>query len=81
MGQLTLTQRYRIEICLSKEMTQIEIGKEIGKDKSVISREISRSSDGRSGEYRAELAQRKADNRHANKNKKVHFTAGVEVYI
>jgi len=81
MGQLTLAQRYKIEFCLSKEMTQIEIGKEIGKDKSVISREISRNSDGRSGDYKAALAQRKSDKRHANKNKKVHFTSEVEAYV
>ncbi|WP_253916446.1 MULTISPECIES: helix-turn-helix domain-containing protein [unclassified Lentimicrobium] len=36
-----------------------QIGQFIGKDKSVISRELARNSDGRSGVYDSELAHRK----------------------
>jgi len=81
MGQLTLGQRYKIEICHSKKMKYSEIGAIIGKDKSVISREIRRNRDGRSGEYKAELAQSKAESRHASKKKKQYFTAAIKAHV
>ena len=81
MAQLTLEQRYRIEFSLLSKMTYSQIGEYIGKDKSVVSREISRNSDARNGEYKAELAHRKAKERHTAKKKKKHFTAEIEAHV
>ena len=81
MAQLTLAQRYRIEFCLSSKMSYSQIGDYIDKDKSVISREVSRNSDTRNGKYRAELAHRKAKGRHAAKKKKKYFTREIEAYV
>ena len=53
---------------------QFEIAKAIGKDKSVISRELSRNCDKRSGEYKEDLACRKCSNRHKYKPKYRKFT-------
>ena len=41
-----------------------EIGAEIGKDKSVISRELKRNCNQKTGKYQVDLAQRKYDIRH-----------------
>ena len=51
-----------------------QIAKIIGKDKSVISRELKRNCDKRSGQYRAELAQRKYERRMKEKPKSIKFT-------
>ncbi len=53
MGHLTLTQRYAIESYLQDEISTSEIALLMGRNKSVISREISRNRDRRSGKYRA----------------------------
>ena len=46
----------------------------IGKGKSVISRALKRNCDKRSGQYRAELAQRKYERRMKEKPKLIKFT-------
>ena len=61
--------------------SQTEIARVINKDKSVVSREIHRNADGRSGEYKADLAQRKYLKRQEYKAKPRTFTAQVEEYI
>ncbi len=48
---------------------------------SVVSREIKRNSDLRSGLYRAKLADRKTSFRHTNKQKLSRFNANVEVNV
>jgi IS30 family transposase len=78
MSQITNEQRYTISSMLKTGCTQSFIAKTINKDKSVVSRDRKRNSDSRSGEYRYGLAQRKADNRHRNKPKKVYFTNEVK---
>lgn len=60
---------------------QKEIAEAIGKDKSVISRELKRNSDGRSGVYNEDLAQRKSQLRHKTKLKKRKFTPAVQSRI
>ncbi len=50
-----------------------EIGKVIGKDKSVISREMKRNCDVCSGQYRSDLAQRKYQKRLKDKKQKDTF--------
>jgi transposase, IS30 family len=81
MAHLTLEQRYEIFALQSAGYSQVEISKKIGKDKSVISRELKRNGDGRNGEYRAPLAHKKAEKRKAEKPKKIHFTDEVENYV
>ena len=81
MAHLTLKQRYEIEICLAKKMSFTEIGDQINKDKSVISREISRNSDLRNNEYKAELANTKALFRHKVKHKRKYWSTEIEQYV
>lgn len=81
MAHLTLEQRYKIESYreLGKGIT--EIADYLGKDKSVISREIGRNADKRSGYYKASLADRKAKQRHCDKHKLCRLNMVVESNI
>jgi len=81
MAHLTQEQRYTISSMLKAGYSQSEIAKTIGKDKSVVSRELKRNSDARSSEYRFDLAQRKANNRHKTKPKRIHFTDEVKANV
>jgi transposase, IS30 family len=81
MAHLTLEQRYKIETYKSLGKSISSIAAYIGKDKSVVSREISRNSDGRSGVYKADLANRKAINRHQEKAKFCRFATDVEANV
>lgn len=74
MAHLTVSQRYTIQTMLKAEHSQSEIARVIGKHKSVISREIKRNSDQRSGVYSHDLAQRKYQKRQKEKPKSVRFT-------
>ena len=74
MGKhLTVEQRYTISVLKEKGMLQKEIADTIGKDKSVICRELKRNCDLRNGEYRYALAQKKCDTRHFEKPKHIRF--------
>lgn len=66
MGHLTNEQRYTISSMLKAGYSITNIGLTIGRDKSVVSKEIKRNADKRSGEYRYDLAQRKCESRHKN---------------
>jgi len=57
---------------------QIEISRAIGKDKSVISRELKRNSDARNGKYRDDLANRKYAKRQKEKHKHIRFTPSIK---
>ena len=81
MGQLTLAQRYQIQSCLDNAMSKSETAQYIGKDKSVIYREVKRNCDGRNGAYKAELAHHKATTRHKTKRKKIYFTDIIKAYV
>ena len=81
MKHLTKEQRYTISSMLQAGHSQKAIALTIGKDKSVISREISRNADKRSGEYRWGLAHRKCISRHQNKAKHIRFTAELKLKI
>ena len=81
MSHITLGQRYTIEVMLQRGYKQIDISRSIGKDKSVISREIKRNCDNRSSNYRSELAQKKYDQRQGNKPKQIKFTEEVRCYV
>lgn len=81
MAHLTLEQRYKIEFYRNTGSSISEIAQFVGKDKSVISREIKRNCDQRSGDYKAILADKKATNRHKTKLKKCTLTPEVETHI
>lgn len=59
MAHLTLEQRFKIEAYRNAVNSSSEISQHIGKDKSVISREIKCSSDQKNSVYRASLADKK----------------------
>jgi transposase, IS30 family len=71
MSHLTPEQRYTIASMKQQGYRQNKIAETIGKDKSVVNRELKRNRDERSGAYRSDLAQRKYEYR---KSKKNHFT-------
>jgi len=78
MSHLTEHQRYTISTMLKNGYKQSEIAGVIDKDKSVISREIKRNKDKRSGEYRHDLANRKYRYRQKIKPKHKRFTIDVQ---
>jgi IS30 family transposase len=81
MAHLTLEQRYKIEAYRNAGSRISEIAQLVDKDKSVISREIKRNCDQRSGIYKAVLADKKTTNRHKIKLKKCTLTAKIEAAI
>lgn len=74
MSHITESQRYTISSMLKQGYKQIEIAMAIDKDKSVISRELKRNSDSRSGIYKDELANSKYAKRQKEKHKYRKFT-------
>lgn len=81
MAHLTLEQRYVIEFNHSIGKSLSYIADQIERDKSVVSREISRNCDQRNGVYKAELANEKAADRHKNKPKYKRLTEEVKSVI
>ena len=81
MSHLTYEQRYTISVMLQAGYTQASISETLGRNKSVISREISRNRNGCSKKYIADLAQRKCDSRHKQKNKRIKLTSTMRAYI
>lgn len=81
MKHLTVEQRYTIFALKKQGISQVTIAKTIDKHKSVVSREVKRNSDGRSGEYRYDLAQRKYEHRMHNAPKHKRFTEDVVAYV
>jgi len=81
MSHLTQEQRYTISVMLRAKYRHKEIAEVIGKDKSVISREIARNCDKRNGNYDADLAKRKYEKRQASKPQKVCFTAQIREMV
>jgi len=74
MSHITYEQRYTISCMLKQGYNQSKISEALCKSKSVISREIHRNKDLRSGEYRYALAQKKYRQRQDSKNKHIRFT-------
>ena len=81
MAHITTQQRYTISCMLNQGFNQTQIADAIGKDKSVVSREISRNKDQRSGLYRDDLANRKYAKRQKEKPKHKRFTTEMKQYI
>lgn len=76
MSHITVEQRYTIERMLQQGYKQVEIARCIGKHKSVVSRELKRNCDKRSGKYKSDLAQRKLVNEKMETNLPHIFAAG-----
>ena len=81
MAHLTTEQRYTISCMLQQGTSQREIAASIAKDKSVISREIMRNKDQRSGVYKHDLANRKYVQRQKEKPKKKRFTSQIQCHV
>lgn len=81
MSHITQEQRYTISVLKKEGYNQKYIAQRIGKDKSVISRELKRNSDLRNGEYRADLAHRKSEKRKIEKVKRINFTATIRAEV
>ncbi|MDQ7917636.1 helix-turn-helix domain-containing protein, partial [Mesonia sp. MT50] len=73
MSQITLEQRYEIAALRNAGNTLEYIGNLLGFHKGTISNELRRNRDGRSGEYKPKLAEKKCRQRHQNKPKRIHF--------
>ena len=78
MSHITECERYTIAAMKTNGYKQIEIAVAIGKNKSVVSREVRRNCDMRNGEYSCDLAQRKCDSRHSLKQKRILFTTEIK---
>jgi len=78
MTHITQLQRYAICCMLKQGYKQIEIAVAIGKDKTVVSKEIKRNSDKRNGVYKHELAQKKYAKRQKEKAKQKRFTKNIQ---
>lgn len=81
MAHLTSEQRYTIECCLANGKSRKEISLLIGKDKSVISRELKRNADGRNGVYKSALAQKKYRERLWQKPKRQDFSLSMRQHV
>ena len=81
MAHITERQRYTISALLQKGKSQQEIADTINKNKSVVSRELTRNSDKRSGKYNCDLAQRKYKQRMESKPKHIRFTKPIQEYV
>lgn len=81
MSHVTVEQRYTIESMLEQGYNQKDISLVIGKDKSVVSREIKRNRDQRNGKYGGDLAQRKYETRKQDKTKAIRFTEHVKKHV
>jgi IS30 family transposase len=78
MAHLTEVQRYEISALIKAGETRKKVCEIIGKDKSVLSRELRRNCDERSGKYNPELAVRKYARRMKEKPKHIRFTEAVK---
>jgi len=78
MSHITQEQRYTISCLLEKGFKITEIARVIDKHKSVVSREIKRNCDQRSGQYKSDLAHRKYQKRMNEKPKKISFTPEIK---
>lgn len=81
MKHLTRKQRYTICVMKNQGCSQKDIALTIGKDKSVVSRELKRNCDMRSKKYDDDLAHRKYQQRQRNKPKHIRFTEDIKQMV
>jgi len=79
-SHLTLEQRYEIQAFLKMKIRPAEIARQMGRDRSVISREIRRNSDV-NGKYRASYAQENVRIRKERYSRPRKMTAEMEAHI
>ena len=72
---------YTIQVLREEKLSQQAIANRIGKDKSLVSREIRRNADKRNGTYKAELAPRKYTERMTSKPKACKFTEEMKTMV
>lgn len=80
MNHLTVEQRYKIQVLKEEGLNQTQIADRLGRNKSVICRELKRNCDKRSGKYKAELAEKKCFDRHKIKRKRIRFTSEIRAF-
>ena len=81
MSYLTSEQRYTINVLLEQSFSKSEIALFIKKDKSVVTRELKRNCDLRSGKYDFDFAQRKYEKRQKGKSKRNDLTVEIKARI
>ena len=81
LKQLTKGQRYKIESSYELGISQKIIAEQLGVSPSTISRELRRNCDMRNGQYSAELAHRKCQQRHVTKAKHHRFTPEIQASV
>ncbi len=81
MKHITSEERHTIAHLLSQNLSPAIIAAQLHRAKSTITREIKRNSDQRSGQYRHDLAERKAYARQKSKAKRVDYTSTIKAYV
>ncbi len=81
MKHITSEERQTIEYLLSQNLSPTTIATQLGRYQSTFTREIKSNGDHRNGEYRNDLAERKAQDRQKFKTKRRDYTLAIEVYI
>lgn len=81
MAHINQEQRYTISAMLKLGNSLKNIGLALSKDKSVISREIRRNQDPKSGQYRGDQAQHFRDRRQRERHRAIRFTPLIVQYV
>ena len=81
MKHITSEERHTIAYLLGQKKSPAYIARNLGRDKSTITREIKRNCDLRSKEYSFDLANRKAINRKSSKKKRCGFTPEIKAHV
>jgi IS30 family transposase len=81
MERLTLEQRYKIETLQQEGYGYVQIAQKLGKDESVIFRELKRNTNQATSRYLGGQAQEMTDARQTNKRKKIYFTEEIKEFV
>lgn len=81
MKHITSEERHTIEHLLGQNQSINSIAKELSRAPSTISRELKRNADQRSQKYSYDLANRKAQARRENSNRRCSYTSEIQTYV
>jgi IS30 family transposase len=81
MKHITSEERHTIAHLLGQNQRPASIAKQLNRYTSTITREIERNCDHRSGEYRYDLADRKAQERKKSKAKREDYTPKIQAHV
>ena len=81
MKHITSEERHTIDHLLRQGQTITSIAKQLSRASSTISRELKRNRDMRNGDYRYDLAERKAQKRKINKARRQSYTPKIQDYV